>query len=139
MTRDASITLDWADGTYTFRLAWGQLMELQDQCDAGPYVVLNRLAGGTWKMQDVTQPIRLGLIGGGMTPPQALLLTRRYVEDRPPMENWATAYAVLSAGILGHAEDVPKKKARKPRSGSMTSPTENSDLPKSSEPVQPSA
>jgi hypothetical protein len=138
MTRDASITIDWADGTYVFRLAWGQLMELQDQCDAGPYVVLNRMASGSWKMQDITHTIRLGLIGGGLAPPKALGLVRQYVEARPPMENWAAAYAILSAGIIGHAEDEPKKKAGKRPSGSMTSQTESSDLPKSSEPVQPS-
>ncbi|WP_407799700.1 gene transfer agent family protein, partial [Staphylococcus aureus] len=78
--RDATVTFDWADGTYRFSLKWGQLAELQDKCDAGPYVVLQRLHSGEWRIEDVSNIIRLGLIGGGMEPAPALKLTRAYVE-----------------------------------------------------------
>lgn len=30
MSRDASIDLDWAEGHFTFRLAWGELEKLQE-------------------------------------------------------------------------------------------------------------
>lgn len=103
--RDARIEFDWADGTYSFRLAWGQLGELQEKCDAGPYVVLQRLHSGAWRIEDITNIIRLGLIGGGLQPSAALKLVRAYVEDRPPMENLIPAQVVLSAALMGAPEE----------------------------------
>ncbi|MBX4992894.1 hypothetical protein ABID08_002067 [Rhizobium binae] len=106
MSRDAKITLTWADGDYTFRLGWGELAELQEKTDAGPYVVLNRLHTHHWRIEDLSNVIRLGLVGGGLEPVKALKLVRTYVEARPPMENHPYAVAILSAGLIG-AEDEP--------------------------------
>ncbi|WP_236775172.1 gene transfer agent family protein [Agrobacterium tumefaciens] len=103
--RDARVSFDWADGTYSFRLAWGELGELQEKCDAGPYLVLQRLHSGAWRIEDITNIIRLGLIGGGMEPAPALKLARRYVEDRPPMENLVPAQVILSAALTGTPEE----------------------------------
>lgn len=136
MSRDASITLDWADGTYPFRLAWGELEKLQEACDSGPYVILNRLIDGSWRLADISAVIRCGLIGGGMSPADALKKVRLYVEDRPPMENLTIAQAVLSAGIVGAPdEDVEKKAvaANPAETGSTISRTESSDLPPSTD------
>lgn len=106
MSRDARIELDWADGTFPFRLGWGELAEMQEKTDAGPYVVLHRLHSHQWRIEDISHVIRLGLIGGGMSPADALRKVRTYVEARPPLENHAYAVAILSAGLLG-AEDEP--------------------------------
>jgi hypothetical protein len=105
MARDASVTFDWADGTYTFRLAWGDLARLQEATDAGPYVLFQRLNDGTWKLGDISAVIRCGLIGGGMKPEDALKKIRGYVEDRPPMENLLVAQAILSSGLVGAPEE----------------------------------
>lgn len=107
MSRDARIEFDWADGTHGFRLAWEQLSELQEKCDAGPYVVLQRLQNGSWRVEDVSNVIRLGLIGGGTTPADALKLVRRYVEARPAMENVIPAQIIMTAALLGAPEDSP--------------------------------
>ncbi len=117
--RDATVTFDWADGTYSFRLAWGQLAELQEKCDAGPYVILQRLYSGAWRIEDITNIIRLGLIGGGLEPAPALKLARRYVEGRPPMENLIPAQVILSAGLTGAPEE-------KVGEGDAANQTENS-------------
>ncbi len=103
--RDATVTFDWGDGTHSFRLAWGQLAELQEKCDAGPYVVLQRLHSGAWRIEDIANVIRLGLIGGGMEPAPALKLARRYVEARPPMESLIPAQVILSAALMGAPEE----------------------------------
>lgn len=126
MSRDARIELDWADGTHSFRLAWGQLIELQEQCGAGPYVVLQRLATGQWKMQDISQVIRLGLIGGGMEPAKALKLVRDYVESRPPLENVMLARGVLGTALHGAPDESPGEAKGEAESASTTSPTERS-------------
>lgn len=131
MSRDASITLDWADGTFHFRLAWGELAKLQEACGSGPYVVLNRLLDSSWRIEDISNVIRLGLIGGGMAPVDALQKVRSWVEARPPMENLATARAVLMAGLMGAPEEAVKKKRKRRASGSTTSPTEKSASPPS--------
>lgn len=106
MSRDATVTFDWADGTHSFRLAWGQLSELQEKCEAGPYVVLQRLHSGEWRVEDISNIIRLGLIGGKMEPVAALKLVRAYVEARPPMENLVPAQVILSAALMGAPEEA---------------------------------
>lgn len=136
MSRDGSIDLDFADSTYHFRLAWGELGKLQEACDAGPYVVLDRLVSGRWRVGDISETIRLGLIGGGLEPAKALKLVRDYVQDRPPLENLVLAQRVLGAAVVGTLEEEVGKKseaASQDGSESPTSPTESSDLPPSTE------
>lgn len=137
MARDASLTTDFGDGTYVFRLTWGVLANLQEKCDAGPYVILDRLMSGTWKINDIREVIRYGLIGGKTTPADALKLIREYVEDRPPMENLLLAQAILSAGLMGAPEEkVGEEEAANQEDQSMTSQMEKSDLPPSTETPQ---
>ena len=127
MSRDAKITLTWADDDYVFRLGWAELEELQEKCDAGPYVLLTRMHDDTWRMADIAETIRLGLIGGGMEPVAALKRVRTYVKKRVPMENLPFAQAILSAAVVGVEDeklgepDAPNP----PGSLSTTSPTES--------------
>ncbi len=58
-------------------LGLGELLELQEKCDAGPAQIVARLEGGTWRVQDLRETLRLGLIGGGMTPTDAMVKVRR--------------------------------------------------------------
>ena len=113
MTASAKITLLWGDGDRAFRLAIGQLRELQDKCDAGPAEILGRLSNGTWRVDDIRETLRLGLIGGGTTPTDALVLTARYVDNRPLMENVMPAQAVLLAAIVGEEEQPGKTGSEK--------------------------
>jgi hypothetical protein len=114
VSRDASTTQPFADDDYEFRMAWGELEKLQEACDAGPYVVLDRLVSGRWRMGDISNTIRLGLIGGGMEPVKALKLVRAYVEARPPLENLVLAQLVLGAGVAGAPEEEVGKKSEAP-------------------------
>ena len=127
MSRDASVTLAWADGSYTFRLAWAGLIELQEQADAGPFVILDRLTRGTWKVGDISNTIRLGLIGGGATPADALKLTQRYVESRPPLENVMLARGILGIALQGAADEVPGEADGEAANDTTTSPAESSE------------
>lgn len=134
MARDGAVTLDWGDGEYHFRLAWGELASLQEACDAGPYVILERLQNNTWRLNDIREVIRFGLIGGGTKPPEALRLVRAYVEARPPLENRITATAILTVGLMGAPEeDVGESSAADQANHSPASPTGSSDSRPSTE------
>lgn len=114
MSRHGDITLDWADGQYTFRLAWGELIKLQEACDAGPQHILDRLTTGKWKLEDIEHVIFQGLVGGGMTTESARKLMRIHVRECPPAENLVTASWILGAAIYGAADDkaeIPPGKA----------------------------
>ncbi|UIK05004.1 gene transfer agent family protein [Neorhizobium galegae] len=118
MARDAQITIPWADGDFTFRLGWGELAELQEKTEAGPYVVLHRLHSHQWRVEDISNVIRLGLIGGGFPAAEAMKKVRYYVENRPPLENHSVAVAILSAGLLGAPEEpVGEQEAPTPTAG----------------------
>ncbi len=130
MSRDASISFDWADGPQTFRLPIGQLRELQEKTGVGPLRLFQRLMDGSWMVDDAREIIRLGLIGGGMEPAKALSLVKRYVDDRPLVETRAPAMLVLGAALHGtDQEDQPGKEEAPEAATSAAS----SDTPPSTE------
>lgn len=97
--------LTWAGGEHDFALPIGLLRALQDKCNAGPPLVLQRLAASTWHVDDVIQPIRLGLEGGGMSKEEARKLTEKHVEDKPLALSVLTAQAILTAVLFGPGDD----------------------------------
>lgn len=97
--------LTWAGGEHRFALPIEHLRALQDKCNAGPGFVLSRLASGQWLVDDVIQPIRLGLEGGGMDKDEARRLVKRYVEDEPLTLSVMTAQAVLMSSLYGPEDD----------------------------------
>lgn len=108
--RNGVVELDFGDGTHRFRLAIGQLEELQEKTGVGPYVLLQRLMSGEWHTADVRETLRLGLVGGGMGALEALNLTRRYIDDRSDwVFNSKMAYAIMGAAILGAPEEESGK------------------------------
>ncbi|MBD0416504.1 gene transfer agent family protein [Oryzicola mucosus] len=60
---------------------------------------LTRQIGGDWRVDDVREPIRLGLIGAGTTTTEAVGLVMRYIDQA---DEW-TSNIGLSASILLHA------------------------------------
>lgn len=135
MTRDAKVELTWADGDYTFRLGWGELEALQEACEAGPWVILERLFTKQCRVGDISNVIRQGLIGGGMVPGDATKLVRNYIEARPPAENLIVATVILQAAVQGVDEEpVGEPQAANQTESNLTaSPMEKSDLPPSTE------
>lgn len=110
--RNGAVDMDFGDGPHRFRLAMGELEELQEKTGAGPFVLVQRLLNGDWKIADVREPLRLGLIGGGMTPEDALKLVRRYVDQRDAWMHYAgVAKMVVLAAIAGAPEELPGKDA----------------------------
>jgi hypothetical protein len=134
MSRAADVTFDWADGTYRFRLPYGQIAELQERTGCGPQLLLQRVVDGSWKVDDLRETIRLGLIGGGLEPLKALTLVRQYVEARPLAENVTPAKLILMAALFGvEGEEWPGKGAPGEETSADPSRTDGSTSPGSTE------
>lgn len=108
--RNGVVETDFGDGSHRFRLALGELEELQEKTGIGPFLLWQRLLNGEWRIADVRETLRLGLIGGGMEPVAALNLIRRYADAR---QDWLAhsvlAQAIVLAAIAGAPEEVPGK------------------------------
>jgi len=128
---------------YTFRISklrlcpLRQIAELQTKCGAGVGAIYARLHAGRYlnrmnavvlnpleagfKYEDITETIRLALIGGNeglvageqiqVSPTKAMQLVRDYVHSRPLLENWKVASAILSAFLIGYSD--PEKTEKK--------------------------
>jgi Phage tail tube protein, GTA-gp10 len=129
MSSDGSIELEWADKRYRFRLAFGQLCELQQLRNAGAIEIMTRLAERRWYVEDIREIIRVGLIGGGMNPTEARVLVTLYIEQRPPMESEQTAMLIIGAAMAGVPRDQP---VSKPKAEESTA-TDGSASPRSTE------
>lgn len=138
MSRDGSCEFDFADGTYRFRIGIGEARELQEKTGCGPYFLFSRIAKDDWRVDDIRETIRLGLIGGGTEPVKALDIVRRYVDERPlSLLNVPTAKAILMAGLAGAPDGEKPGKARAARAKSNPKPsTDGSPLPPTTEPAR---
>lgn len=130
------VALNWAGGEHEFCLPIGMLRALQDRCDAGPPLVLQRLTTGAWHVDDVIQPIRLGLEGGGMDKEEARKLAVRHVEDRPLALSVLTAQAILAAALFGVEDDPVGERSAGEIATETHSPAADGASPGSTDPAQ---
>src|SRR5262245_21292872 len=133
MSADGSVTHQWGDGERTFRLRIGELRELEAKRESGSFEIYQRLAGGTWRVDDITETLRLGLIGGGVAPMLALGLVAKYVQPTSFLVNVVIARTVLMHALFGDPEDAVGKAVA---DLTAPSPDEQNSAP-SSAPVPP--
>lgn len=129
----SKVGFDFGDGYHEFELKIGELRELKTKTGVGPMKLYQKLANQEWEVDDCREIIRLGLIGAGTKPLEALDFVRRYVEQRPLFESVQPALTILIAAIFGPPEELqPGKKVAAPEATTMTSnsgastPTESS-------------
>lgn len=133
MSANGTRSIVWANGEDQFCIAKvGLILDLEDKCKCGIATVMGRLEAGAWHLNDVRETIRLGLIGGGMTPEAAMAAVRRHVDDAPLGIHVLLAYEVVKAAIFGVPDDPVGKgsPAEAKETGSFTA-TDASDAPKS--------
>lgn len=104
-----SITVDafFGDRTRPFALPDELVMELEAKTATGLGTLFQRLMGQAFKLADLTEVIRLGLIGGGTSPEEADRLVTSYARNRPITEILPLATAILAARWLGADEGKP--------------------------------
>jgi Phage tail tube protein, GTA-gp10 len=138
VSADGSVTLTWAGEERRFRLAIGQLRELQENINRnratpiGPmslYLLISK--GDAWP-DDLREVIRLGLIGGGTRLELVPGLLKRYAEDRPLLELVPVAQAVLGVALMGEPDDPVGKKPQEAATATATA----SAFPTSTEAAQ---
>lgn len=111
--RSARIVLKWGDGrgkeaggAYAFRLGIGELRELQENCRVPIVEQMDRFTQRKIGIDDIREPIRLGLIGAGLDHDRARYLVEKYVDDRPLMENAQVAHLIIIAAVVGAPNDT---------------------------------
>ena len=117
MSRSARYSGFFGDGKHDFQLKIAQLEELQEKCDAGPEEILDRVMTGRWRLAEIREPLRLGLIGSGMEPVQAAMMIERYAGPGQLVQHKALVIGIVGAGIAGAPDEdvVPgKQKGAKP-------------------------
>ncbi|WP_315833895.1 gene transfer agent family protein [Bradyrhizobium prioriisuperbiae] len=125
MSANGTRVIEWAHGEDTFCLAKvGLILDLEDKCKAGIAVIMARIEAGAWGLSDIRETIRLGLIGGGMSPAKAAEAVKNHVDQNPLAHSVLVAYSVLQAVMIGVPDDPVGKEmpaeAQKPGSSTMT-------------------
>lgn len=106
MSADGSVEIDWAGDLRKFRLPIERLDALEVACGGtGCSEIFGRLESSRWGIRDVTETIRLGLLGGGADAKLAKRLVEEHVVDGKIFENVLVARAVLAAAIFGWPDD----------------------------------
>ena len=106
-----ALTLNWPGGEHRFALRLGELRALQDSCQSGPEEVFNRLDAGQWRVNDILEPVRLGLIGGGMAREEAGPLVTALADQHALFGFKMLALEVLFRALAGPEDDQPEKSA----------------------------
>ncbi|AGT08350.1 gene transfer agent family protein [Paracoccus aminophilus] len=103
--------LNWAGGEHPFLHRIGELLALEKSCDSTTGEIYERLGSSLvgalrWGVRDVSETIRLGLIGGGMDPGKARELTLGAISSFGLMALAPTALAALYGSLRGDDEEV---------------------------------
>lgn len=139
MAGSGKITLDWADGRYTFGLQIGDLVELWENpvIKAGPVALYHRIKKDECGPLDVAEVIRLALIRGSkVAPVQAMKLMDRYYYEANKIDGKEIALRILAAYLLWPEDDpVGKAQAAGEINGQPTSPMNGSHSQPSTRPA----
>lgn len=100
-----SVRLVWIGGEHDFALDLGNLRAIQKYCDAGPHEILLRLNEKRWRVDDLFEVIRQGLIGGGLPSGDASRLVTAMMTRHPLIGFVVTAQAILAASLVGDEDD----------------------------------
>jgi len=92
----------FGDAEYPFRLTAKLTAELEKTTGAGIGALCTRVFNRQFVHSDISETLRLALIGAGMTPERAASLVATYAIDRPLIETYPIATAVLELRWFGH-------------------------------------
>lgn len=99
-------TAFFGDAEYSFRITRPLILELEAKCGAGIGSICHRVFHRQFAQADISETIRLGLIGGGTAPKRAADLIAAYVTDRPLSETYPLAAKILEKLWFGNPHEA---------------------------------
>lgn len=100
-----AITMFLGDAEYRFDLPPAQVAELENKTGVGIGLLCHRIFARQFSLTELSEVIRLALIGGGTSPEKAAWLIACYVNGRPIVETYPLAEAVLEARYFGNPHE----------------------------------
>ncbi len=94
----------FGDGEHDFLLTPEMIVELERKTGSGIGALSRRLFAGDFRHADLSEIIRLSLIGSGTSPKDADLLVAAYAVARPLSEIFPLSVAILNRLWFGDAK-----------------------------------
>lgn len=92
------------DGQKAFRLTAPMVLELERQLGAGVGAIFRRLIANEFHHRDLTETVRLALIGGGTDPEEAAELVKVYLSEAPLARTLPLVVDIMNHLYFGPAE-----------------------------------
>ncbi len=106
-----SHTAFFGEGEKTFTLTDSAIEELEQKTGLAIGTLFLRMSSSQFRVADIVEVIRLGLVGGGTNPQEAQRLIATYAKDRPFDETFPLALDILDARWNGKSEPVAQPEA----------------------------
>ena len=94
------------DAKHPFQLTAPMIIELERLTGSGIGTIAKRMFTQDYRLTEVTETIRLGLIGGGMDPKRAKEMIEAYVDNRPIGDSINVALTVMNATFFGEVTRI---------------------------------
>lgn len=101
----------FGEAEHAFSITAALIPELERKTGAGIGLLCQRLFHRQFAHADIVETIRLALIGGGASPQEAHDLCAAYAHNRPLMEIYPLAVAILETLWFGEAQKEQDEKA----------------------------
>lgn len=114
MAAVGTVRIVWSGGEDDFCAAKiGTQLAIEERCDAGLGAIYQRLTNGTWKVYDISEVIRLSLIGAGMSAEAAKKKVDVHVHENPNglAPSLVLAVQIIQTALIGGQQDDPVGKA----------------------------
>lgn len=98
----------FGDAERDLRLSPDLVLELERKTGSGIGGLSRRFFAGDFSFTELTEVIRLGLIGGGTEPEEAAALVKTYGERMPITGLYAVALPVIEALMFGQVQPAAK-------------------------------
>ncbi|WP_316227869.1 MULTISPECIES: gene transfer agent family protein [unclassified Bradyrhizobium] len=101
----------FGDAEYQFKLTPAAVTELETKCGAGILAISNRVFAKQCSQAEITETIRLALVGGGIAPKRAAELVALYATERPLLDSYPVATKTLERLLCGHPNETTNGQA----------------------------
>jgi hypothetical protein len=103
---DTSYRSFFGDAEYTFCITAPMLQELEAKRGVGFLALSMRVFTRQCAHADITEILRVALVGGGTSPKRAAELIAAYAADRPLSETWPLTAKILERLLCGNPESI---------------------------------